>query len=370
MLNRSEEPGSGKSQWYGDEAERYPETKTRWLSELEPAQPDSGDEPAGRRPANAEHDPERDATETAAEDASETAPEPASSPLTTRQDLPTAKAEPEPEPEAEPVGYGQDGPPPPFVDRPEVKEGPPPPFQKPPTPLQEEPPSEDLVLDKPLVLPPAAYELPRTPQPEQSYAAPPYPQPAYQQQTPAYPAPTMHRPGHWHRLHTPVGVFLVAFGLTGTVNAILRWTDHRAEIASLLDQTAGSVAGSAGTILVGVHVVEALLLLIALVGLLRRRSVWYLPAIFGWMAGFGVFAGLDIWAGHLGRLTEHAAYLGGFTILLFLSYALGVKARVNSSRTAAAGPAAAAYDNRPLTRTQELALAALNNWQRRQSHPG
>jgi hypothetical protein len=175
----------------------------------------------------------------------------------------------------------------------------------------------------------------------------------------------VYRPGQWHRLHTPVGVFLVAFGLTATGNAVLRWSDHRAEIAGLLDQTVGSVAGAAGAILVGAHIVEALLLLIALVGLLRRRSVWYLPAIFGWIAGFVVFAGLDIWAGHLGRLAEHAAYLGGFTILLFLSYALGVKARMNGTVTATA----AARDNRPLSRTQEIALAALN-WQRRQSHPG
>jgi hypothetical protein len=168
--------------------------------------------------------------------------------------------------------------------------------------------------------------------------------------------------GIWHPRHLPVGAFVVAYGIAGTLNALFRWNDHKAEIANLLNKTIDSGAGSAGGILVAVHIVEVLLTLIAVAGLVRKRYVWYLPALVGWMAGFGVFVLLDIWAGDLGKLLEHLIYLGGFTILLFLSYALGVKARMNSRAQATGGDPAAGGP--PLTRTQELALSALNNWRR------
>ena len=74
----------------------------------------------------------------------------------------------------------------------------------------------------------------------------------------------------------------------------------------------------------------------------------------------GFDAVLDVWAGEYGRLAEHAAYFAGFTTLLFLSYALGVKAVV--ARRAA--PTAPGAPRQPLTRTQEMALAALSGWQR------
>lgn len=374
-MARSDEPDSGKaqSQWYGDQAQWYPETKAQWLSD------DPSDESEPQQPAKAAAGDDggvdttrQDPKPSSAVDETNVDPAPARE---TRNDLPlptpeadAAEAEQAQETKAEedpkPAGHGQDGPPPPFVDRPVAKEGPPPPFKRaeePPAEALAEPepdfPNEDLVLEKPIVLPPAAHELP----PQPAYQAPSqaaYPPP------PSYgpPAQAMRQPRLWHRMHTPVGVFLVVFGLGSTANAALRWSDHRTELGNLLSGTVNSLANSAGPLLVGAHVVEVLLVVVAVAGLARRRSVWFLPTILGWMVGFGVFAGLNIWAGNTTRVIEQVAYLGGFTILLFLSYALGVKARVNQQH-------AAAYADQPLTRTQELALAALSPWQRRQGHP-
>jgi hypothetical protein len=199
--------------------------------------------------------------------------------------------------------------------------------------------------------------------------------PAWQEQQPYGPGPGNWAPPHpatpraptglWHRLHLPIGVFLLAYGLTNLLGTVLRWSHHRTDLAGLLDATIGG-GGGAGPILIVLHLVEVLLTVVAGAGLLRRRSVWYLPALLGWMAGFGAFTVLDLWAGEFGRLVEHAAYFGGFTLLLVLSYALGVKAAVGR-RTPP--PAGSAPDNgQQLTRTQELALAAISNWQRHLPH--
>lgn len=152
---------------------------------------------------------------------------------------------------------------------------------------------------------------------------------------------------HWHRLHYPVGVFLIAYGLAGTVAAALAWSDRRDQVASYLD------SGVAGTVLAGVKGLELLLVVITIAGLLRRRDVWFLPALAGWMAGFGVLSVLDVLRGKWGGLAEHFAYLLMFGVLLFVSYGLGVKARLDAR---AGGPG----DGGGLSRTQELALAALN----------
>lgn len=388
-MARSEKPDSGKaqSQWYGDEAQWYPETRSQWLSDA----------------ADAENEPSSDEQNTVDEsEAESTRVEPGTA-RETRHDLPLpgTKADPEPAPEEKPASHGQDGPPPPFVDRPVAKNGPPPAFEsaeeaaaaaaeaeavpEPAEPAPDYPdedlvlrkpivlpPDEDLGLEKPVALPPAAHKLPPAPQP--AYQAPP--QAAYPPPPPVMPPgqamqppPTLQRPRSWHRMHTPVGVFLVVFGLGTSVNAAYRWSDHRAELSDLLNGTLTSLADSAAGLLVAAHVVEVLLVVVALAGLARRRSVWFLPTILGWMVGFGVFAGLNVWAGNTARSVEQVAYLGGFTILLFLSYALGVKARVDQRQASADAAAAAAYHNQPLTRTQEMALAALNSWHRRQGHP-
>jgi hypothetical protein len=166
---------------------------------------------------------------------------------------------------------------------------------------------------------------------------------------------------NWHRYHYPIGIFLTLYGLTGLLSALIGWSGHRKEIAGYLTKTAGLDAGPATPVLAGLHVVEALLILIGLAGLLRRRDVWFLPVIFGWMAGFAVFCVLDVWAGTMGLLAEHGVYLVGFTVLLFVSYALGVKVRVGQ---APSPDRQRGQPARNLSRTQEIALSALNRWQR------
>ncbi len=185
----------------------------------------------------------------------------------------------------------------------------------------------------------------------------PLPWPGAQTPQPPGPVPTIHQAGLWHRLHFPIGAFLVAFGVTNLVGTVLRWGRHRHDLAALLAATVGG-GNAAGGVLIGIHVVEVLLTLVALAGLLRRRYVWYLPGLFGWVSGFGAFGVLDAWAGEFGRLAEHAGYFAGFTALLFLAYALGVKSAVGRQGKKPGAP------QRHLTRTQEMALAALSGWQR------
>jgi hypothetical protein len=169
----------------------------------------------------------------------------------------------------------------------------------------------------------------------------------------------------WHRFHYPVGIFLVAYGVAGLILLAIGWSDRHHEMATYLTKTVG--LGIATPALVVAKVIEALLTLLALAGLLRRRDVWYLPAILGWVAGFAAFCVLDIWSGRYGVLVEHAVYLLGFLILLAASFAFGVKARVAAGAAVdPATPIPAGYHGTRmrLTRTQEMALAALNRWQR------
>ncbi|MFI0454506.1 hypothetical protein ACH34W_54775, partial [Actinomadura sp. 6N118] len=174
---------------------------------------------------------------------------------------------------------------------------------------------------------------------------------------------------NWHRFHYPIGAFLVAYGVTGLAGAVIGWGERRDEVAGYLG------AGAATPVLAGVKVIEALLLLIAVAGLVRRRDVWFLPAITGWIAGFGVFCVLDAVKGKWTALLEHGAYLLLFVVLLVLTYGLSVKARVGGRRQPSPAEAVppppgshpvGAATPRPggLTRTQELALAAINRWQR------
>jgi hypothetical protein len=146
------------------------------------------------------------------------------------------------------------------------------------------------------------------------------------------------------------------------LGTLIGWGEHRRDIANYLAETTGAGAGAATPLLVVVKVVELLLLLTALAGLLRRRDVWMLPALLGWMAGFAVFCVLDLWAGLFGRLAEHVLYLLVLAALLAMSYTLSIKVRMGRPsrlRGDAGGPAP-----KSLTRTQEMALAAINRWQR------
>lgn len=174
----------------------------------------------------------------------------------------------------------------------------------------------------------------------------------------------------WHRMHYAVGVFLLAYGVTGLVSAALLWSDRRDELAGYFG------SGNAGTLLALAKAAEVVLVAVAAAGLVRRRDVWFVPALAGWMAGFTVFAVLDVFDGRWGGLLEHLAYLAGFVVLLFVSYGLSAKAQVGSGAAVrgstlenklptpgeSGGPGAGGQDGGPrrLTRTQEFALSAIN----------
>ncbi|MEW2358286.1 hypothetical protein [Spirillospora sp. NPDC029432] len=235
----------------------------------------------------------------------------------------------------------------------------------------------DLPLPEAPGTAPAPPPLPRPPEPPASGPAP------------AAPPASAGGGRNWHRFHYPIGIFLVAYGATGFATALIGWNDRREELAGYIG------AGMATPVLAAVKMVELALVALALAGVVRRRDIWFLPALTGWLAGFAVFAVLDVVKGKWGGLLEHAVYLAAFALLLFVSYGLSVKARVGRAAKAqprpeaaqaaqaaqsvpagdapapAAPPAAAPVPapgsapvpGRPLTRTQEFALATLNRWQ-------
>ncbi|MFA1539375.1 hypothetical protein [Actinomadura monticuli] len=157
----------------------------------------------------------------------------------------------------------------------------------------------------------------------------------------------------WHRFHYAVGVFIVAYGVAGLVGAVLLWGDRQDEIEGYFG------SGPAAGVLVLVKAVEALLVLSAAAGVLLRRDVLFVPPLAGWMAGFAMFAVLDVFKGRWGGLIEHLVYLAAFVVLLFLSYGLSAKAQL-AGTPANAEPGSSPVGPRGLTRTQEFALQAIN----------
>ncbi|WP_346048901.1 hypothetical protein [Actinomadura chokoriensis] len=160
----------------------------------------------------------------------------------------------------------------------------------------------------------------------------------------------------WHRFHYAVGVFLIAYGVAGLVSGALLWGDR-------VDETEGYFgSGPAAGVLVGVKAVEALLVLCAVAGVALRRDLLFVPPLAGWMAGFAMFAVLDVFKGRWGGLIEHLLYLAAFVVLLFLSYGLSAKAQLAAMPKPAGGaePGASPDGQRGLTRTQEFALQAIN----------
>ncbi|MEU5990769.1 hypothetical protein ABZ806_17505 [Spirillospora sp. NPDC047418] len=160
----------------------------------------------------------------------------------------------------------------------------------------------------------------------------------------------------WHRFHYAVGVFLVAYGVAGLVSGALLWGDRVDEIEGYFG------SGPAGGVLVFVKAVEALLVVCAVAGAALRRDVLFVPPLAGWMAGFAMFAVLDVFKGRWGGLIEHLLYLAAFVVLLFLSYGLSAKVQLAGMPKAAepAEPGAPGAGPRGLTRTQEFALQAIN----------
>ncbi|TDE39394.1 hypothetical protein [Actinomadura sp. 6K520] len=156
----------------------------------------------------------------------------------------------------------------------------------------------------------------------------------------------------WHRFHYAVGVFLIAYGGTGMLSAVLMWGDRQDEVEGYF----GALPATA--VLVLVKVIELVLVASAAAALVLRRDILLVPPMVGWMAGFAMFAVLDVFTARWGGLVEHLLYLAAFVVLLFLSYGLSAKAQL-------AGAAGDDGDGSPgggrqLTRTQEFALQAIN----------
>jgi hypothetical protein len=267
-----------------------------------------------------------------------------------------------------------------------------------PVPLpQQGPPAGDAPRDipvAPLPLPQQVQQAQQAPPPQpqaqqpqpQQPAQPPQAQPpqgfgptpglppqGHFQQQPAQGAPAG---GAWHRQHYAIGIFLVLYGLTNLVTGLLGFSNRKMEVALYFGE------GLAAPVLVVVKCVEALLLAVTAGGLLRRKDVWFLPALLAWVAGFAVLCVLDLVKGEFLTLAEHLVYTLLFGFLLFLSYALSAKVRAaglpgpDGPQAPAAQPAgpvpAGVQPGAPqgapgptgLSRTQEIALNTLNRWQR------
>ncbi|NDU75888.1 hypothetical protein GWI34_25150 [Actinomadura sp. DSM 109109] len=157
----------------------------------------------------------------------------------------------------------------------------------------------------------------------------------------------------WHRFHYAVGVFVIAYGAAALVSAAALWGDRVDEMEGYFG------SGPATGILVIAKAAEFLLVLAAAAGVVLRRDLLLVPPVAGWMAGFAMFAVLDVFTGRWGGLLQHLVYLAAFVALLFLSY--GLSAKVQLAR-APKGPAPDGSPRPPggLTRTQEFALQAVN----------
>ncbi|MEV0403652.1 hypothetical protein [Actinoallomurus sp. NPDC050550] len=121
--------------------------------------------------------------------------------------------------------------------------------------------------------------------------------------------------GGWRRRHVPVGVFLVVFGLT-RVASLLDWSSRHHDAAQML-----GVGDGATTALLGVSAVAELLFTVAAVlAVGRRRAVWLLVALAGWLLEFLVLAVVAGVAGDRLRLVEHGVFLLVFGGLFAVTY--------------------------------------------------
>ncbi|MCO6006482.1 hypothetical protein NE236_15965 [Actinoallomurus purpureus] len=128
----------------------------------------------------------------------------------------------------------------------------------------------------------------------------------------------------WHRLHYPVGVFLIVFGAT-RVGSLLDWSGRHRDAARMLGVGDGAVTALLGVSAVG----ELLLTLVAVLAVSRRRDVWLLVALAGWLAEFLVLAVVAGVAGDVPRLAEHGLFLVAFGGLLAATYRWSGATRVS-----------------------------------------
>ncbi|RSN54087.1 hypothetical protein [Actinomadura sp. WAC 06369] len=308
--------------------------KEGWTAELPaPSGGDGAEDPEDGPPAASGPEATRPAPLPAAppeDEAADAAPEPA--------------AEPAAEPVAEPVAEAE-----------ATRPAPLPSVPRPAEPAEPADPA-DATAPAPLPAPePAApAAAPSVPAPRPSPSPSPAPAPPVQGGTSGAAAPG--ESPTWHRQHYTVGVFLLAYGVMSLISGALLWGDRREEVGDYF------ASGPSGAILVLAKAVQVLLVLLTAAAVARRRDTWFVPPLAGWMAGFALFAVLDVFNARWGGLLEHLLYLAGFVILLFLSYGLSAKAQVGGAARRVSGPEAPPEG---LTRTQELALAAINRLPRR-----
>jgi hypothetical protein len=156
--------------------------------------------------------------------------------------------------------------------------------------------------------------------------------------------------GGWHRLHLPVGVFLIVFGAT-RVASLLDWSGRHRDAARML----GVGDGTTTVLLVGSALGELLLTVAAVLAVHRRRDVWLLAGLTGWSAESLLLTAVAAVAGDVPRLVEHAVFLLAFGGLLAATYRWSAAARASRdpSRPESADPVA--VQHRPETTAPEPA---------------
>lgn len=220
-----------------------------------------------------------------------------------------------------------------------AQEGPPPPFS--PTGPDRGPDATPLAGSPYPAPPPAVPFGEAAPTVETPLAA--YPPPALHQPRP--PARPM-RGAAWHRHHYTIGVFVTVFGLTNLVTGLIGHAERIEEMNLALP------------VFIVVKAVEAVLLAVTVAGLIRKKDVWFLPSLLGWLLGFAAFCVYDLVKGNIGMLAEHAVFAVLFAVLLAVSYRLSSMVRTGRVAPTPSVPRQSG------SRTQEIALNALSRWQR------
>lgn len=120
------------------------------------------------------------------------------------------------------------------------------------------------------------------------------------------------------RLHTPVCVFLICYGVAKLAE-LLGWSRLHAGVVSMLGLGSGAVT----VLLLAGKCAELLLTVLAVLALTRRDRRWLLAALAAWTADLAVLAVVAGVDGDLGRLLEHGLSFLVFAGLLALTFAYG-----------------------------------------------
>jgi hypothetical protein len=120
------------------------------------------------------------------------------------------------------------------------------------------------------------------------------------------------------RLHVPVCVFLIVFGVAKLAE-LLDWSRLHGDVVSMLGFGSGAVTG----LLIAGKSVELLLTAVAALALARRNGTWLLAAVAGWTADLLVLTIVAVVYGDLGRMLEHGLSFLAFAALATATYVFG-----------------------------------------------